>query len=359
MTSYASPLAAVVALLLVVGGCAATDPTSAQPEDTATDGPAATDSTELANSPGVVTLTLANTLDDMPEELIAWVVAVREQAGDSIVFEMSNDHGDLSETGVLRDVAAGTVEMGWVGARALPEFEALLAPMLVDSHELQERVFTEGVPARMLEDLDVPGVTGLAVLPGPSRLFVGVDAELRAPADFTGLRIATDNTPISAATVEALDAELVHGFAGMGLDDVDVILAHLSAVAGNGYHEQAHSLTANLNLWPRPLVVLINTEVFESLSPEQQSALQEAAAAALPGAMRAATSEALAARAICSSPLQIIDLSDDELAAFESALTPVLTTLEEDPASAAYLSEIRTLKDEVNAPPHTLSCENG
>ena len=47
----------------------------------------------------------------------------------------------------------------------------------------------------------------------------------------------------------------------------------------------AKYLTANLNLWPRPYVIVMGEEVFESLTDEQQSALRDAAAAVIPEAL--------------------------------------------------------------------------
>ena len=53
---------------------------------------------------------------------------------------------------MIEDVQAGKVDMGWVGARAfdavgVTSFQALVAPFLVDSYELQDRVFQAGIPA--------------------------------------------------------------------------------------------------------------------------------------------------------------------------------------------------------------------
>ena len=49
--------------------------------------------------------------------------------------------------------------MAWVGARAfdrlgIAAFQPLLAPLLVDSHDLQDAVFHAGIPQRMLPAVD-------------------------------------------------------------------------------------------------------------------------------------------------------------------------------------------------------------
>jgi TRAP-type C4-dicarboxylate transport system substrate-binding protein len=47
---------------------------------------------------------------------------------------------------------------------------------------------------------------------------------------------------------------------------------------------------ANVNLWPRPLVIFAGNEAFESLTSKQQGVLREAATAAVPEALAAARS---------------------------------------------------------------------
>ncbi len=59
----------------------------------------------------------------------------------------------LYEAGTLQDVKAGKVDMAWVGARAfdtvgVKSFQALLAPLLVDSYALEAKVFEKGIPER-------------------------------------------------------------------------------------------------------------------------------------------------------------------------------------------------------------------
>ena len=48
-------------------------------------------------------------------------------------------------------------------------FQPLLAPLLVDSHDLQAAVFEAGIPAEMIAGLDDIDLAGIGVLPGPMR----------------------------------------------------------------------------------------------------------------------------------------------------------------------------------------------
>jgi TRAP-type C4-dicarboxylate transport system substrate-binding protein len=313
-----------------------------------------------------VVLRFANPLDDAPPQLVAFAEEVQRLSDGSIEFEWLPGYGVEPATGgaysdaeatILAAVADGTIDIGRVGARALPGFEALLAPLLVDGHDLQERVFDAGIPARMLADLDGSGLVGIAVLPGPLRRVMGVNHPFPALADFSGATIANDRAALAVATMTALGAESVPGASGLPLDGVDAVLAQFQAIVGNGYHTQADSVVANVNFWPRPLAIVMSAESFEALSPEQQAAPQTAGANAVEPAMEASRDEdAVNGAQLCEAPIDVIEASESELAEMEAALEPVYEDLATDPRMAAYLDEIRALKEELDARPDTLTC---
>ncbi len=233
----------------------------------------------------------------------------------------------------------------------------MLAPLLVDSHDLQQRVFEAGIPERMLADLDETGLVGITVLPGPLRKLAGVEHPFTSPTDFSDQTVASDNTPLAEATFTALGATIAPGREGLPLEEVDAILAHSGAITGNGYHTEADSVVANLNFWPRPLAILMSAESFDALAPEQQDAPLTAGANAFGAAMEASRTEDLTPAAqLCDAPIEVVESSEAQLAEFAAALEPVYDDLASDPRTAAYLDEIRALKDELGAPPDTLVC---
>jgi TRAP-type C4-dicarboxylate transport system substrate-binding protein len=248
--------------------------------------------------------------------------------------------------------------MGWVGTRSLPAFDALLAPLLIDSYDLEQRVFDAGIPMRMADGLRGSGLTAISVLPGPLRKIMGVDRPFVRPADFSGQTIATDTqNAINVATVSALGATPVRGASGMALDGVDGLQTQSLAIVGNGFHNQAQSVTANMNFWPRPLVILIGAERFAALTPDQRDALFTAGEESVAPAMQASREEdATALPQLCASPMAIVDASDQDLAQMRSALEPVYDGLRKDVHAAAFVDEIAVLKMHVGAPPETLTC---
>ena len=85
----------------------------------------------------------------------------------------------------------GEVDLGWVGTRVfdrlgVKSFQALTAPMLIDSYALQNAVIEGGITEEMMQGLDDLGVAGLGVLPDGLRKPIGVDGPILGPADWQG-----------------------------------------------------------------------------------------------------------------------------------------------------------------------------
>jgi pimeloyl-ACP methyl ester carboxylesterase/TRAP-type C4-dicarboxylate transport system substrate-binding protein len=307
-----------------------------------------------------VTLNFANTLDELPTQIQAVLVEAENLSEASLGFTPANRYAvDSSSRGsveavLIEDVRSGAIKMGWVGARALEGFEPLLAPMLVDSYELQFELFERGLPQQLPHD---PALEVIAVLPGPIRKIMGVDNSFLTVEDFAGQTIAGDVTPIAEGTTIALGGIPVASASGMSLDGINGVQAQLAAISGNGYETVADSVTANLNLWPRALVIIMNKDAFDRLTPEQQKALKTAGPNSLDPAMEATLAEDEGAgEVLCASDMDVIESTNEDLAAFVDAVQPVYEALEENPAFAAAIEEIRLVKEELDAPPATLEC---
>lgn len=266
------------------------------------------------------------------------------------------------EQGTLEDVRAGEVDLAWVGARALDRvgvtsFQALLAPLLVDSYDLQEKVFEEGIPRQMLEGLKTADLVGIGVLPGPMRKVLGVSGPLRRPGDFRGRVIGLQDSALSDATLQSLGATPEPVPSGADLDGLDGYEQQLASILGNNYGAAADSVTSNINLWPRPLVIVAGAKVFASLTGEQQTALRDAVDVAIPDALEASRAEDdEAVAALCQQDVSLATASDNDLGHLRTALDPVYADLEADPQAATYLSAISNLKDQVAARPEAPTC---
>ena len=143
---------------------------------------------ERASKPTVLTLANANG-DSVELEPFANAVERRSGGTLKIVFKNHWRPGQAdAEAGLIRDVKAGKADLGWAGTRAfddvgVPAFDALHAPLLIDSLPLERTVLESPLVPAMLGGLKPAGVTGLGILPGPLRRPLGV-APLVKPQDY-------------------------------------------------------------------------------------------------------------------------------------------------------------------------------
>lgn len=262
------------------------------------------------------------------------------------------------ETGLIGDVRAGQADLGVVGSRAwdtvgVDGFRALGAPLLIDSYALQERVLRSPLAGQMLAGLRPLGLAGIGVLPGPLRKPLGVTRPLLKPADYAGLTIGVQQSLVAGATMRALGATPVWfpvtwPIAGFGGAE-----EHISAIQGNQYDKAGRYLTANVNLWPRPLVVFANGKAWAALSPAQQAVLT----LAVTGDVAAETNvvrgeERTDTATLCRrGRLRFLDASQAGIAALRRAVRPVYAQLERDPQTRRYIHRIEAMRQGIPAEP--------
>ena len=266
------------------------------------------------------------------------------------------------EQGLIEDVQAGEVDIAWVGARAfdavgVTSFQALVAPLLIDSYDLQRSVFEAGIPAEMLESLDTIGLTGIGVLPGPMRKVLGISHPFTEPSDFVGEVVGPSGGVLAEQTIRTLGAIPQIVPSETALAGLDALEYQLAAIEANSYYNVARHVTGNLNLWPRPLVIFMNTDRFNALTADQQALLRDAATNAIGPASDASRDEdSQSSPPICGSDLVVDVASATDLVELADAIAPVYAPLEEDANTAAYLDAIRTLKDEIDTPADSFVC---
>ena len=266
------------------------------------------------------------------------------------------------EAGTLEDVKTGKVDMAWVGARVfdtvgVTSFQALMAPLLIDSYDLEAKVFAEGLPQQMLAEVKTLDLVGVGVLPGPMRKVLGVSQSFVAPEDFDGRVVGLQDSAVATKALNVLGAIPRPVPAEAPLDGLDAYEQQLESIAGNGYDASAEYVTSNVNLWPRPLVIVMSNEAFGSLTDEQRSVLSDAAAAAIPKALEASRAEDEEAAAIlCRLGMTFATASESDLAELRTAFEPVYADLVSDPETQSYIDAITSFKTEIAASAEAPSC---
>lgn len=315
--------------------------------------------TKAGGDGGPVTLRMANPYAHLNYEPAVgyFVEQVAERSGGDLQVELVHEWGEFApdaEQRLVRAVAAGDVDMGWVGTRVLDtlgvdSFRALTAPMLVDSYALQRVLFGSDLPGQMLDGLDSLDVTGLAVLAGGLRRPIAVESPLLGPPDWQGRTVQTFRSAGQAATIRALGATPIE----VGPEDRDAGLA-AGAIHGlenslliytlNAMHILAPYTTLNVVLWPETTVLLVNPDRLAGLTDQRAGWLREAAADA---ASRSADLVGVDADVIadaCEAGARFALASEPDLAALREAVAPVYEQLSQDPETGELIARIEELK---------------
>ena len=132
---------------------------------------------------------------------------------------------------------------------------------------------------------------------------------------------------------------------------MDGLEQQLDSVASNQYDELATSATANVALWPRPLVVFGGAKAMSALTDDQVRVLREAArASAEPNAGLNLAGEIEGVAQLCRrGRLQLVTATPGDLAGLRRATAPVMTWLRQDAVTSAALDRISALRATVTA----------
>jgi TRAP-type transport system periplasmic protein len=314
-----------------------------------------------------VVLRLANTngqLDFTPA-VDYFLTRVGEVSGGDLRIEVVDEWGDFAsdaEERVVRGVSSGEIDLGWVATRVfdsigVKNFQALTAPMLIDSYALENAVIESGITTQMLEGLDEVGVIGLGVLADGLRKPVGVTGPILGPADWRGITFGTLRSNEQAQAIRALGATpaqifgtdreegiengTIQGFeTSIWVHQKNPALTHL-----------APYVTANVSLWPQMDVLLANPERLAALTGEQRKWLEEAAQDAASRSAALADKDAQTVGASCAAGARFAEASAADRAALEAAFAPVYADLEQHPQTKAFMERIRALKGSTPSEP--------
>jgi TRAP-type C4-dicarboxylate transport system substrate-binding protein len=306
-----------------------------------------------------IVLTFASEwMNGQPVQLASFADEVAKLSGGTIRirFEDNWRGGDpQQEIDTIRDVRSGKADLGWVGAWAwdslgIHNFDPLLAPFLINSYPLEQRVFARGLAQKMLAGVQRARVVAIGVLPGPMKKVLGLRGRLSSPADFQGLAFGVHG-PLAASTLRALGArpqQFTNEPSGLGgIEKSLVTIANLHLDTANSY------LGGNLNLWPSPLVLFASPKIFRSLSTAQQDALSQAGKEAMKLAMSGTVQDDIGAtRVICARhKLIFIKVTPVQLRELARAVASVTERLSRNPATRRAITEIQALKRGIPPPP--------
>jgi TRAP-type C4-dicarboxylate transport system substrate-binding protein len=333
---------AVVAAVLA-GGCSA--------------GGAAGDKAGGSGEP--VVLRLANSYGDLYDapEVGGFMSRVEARSGGNLRIRTMDHWGDYApdaEQRVVRAVAAGEADLGWAGTRAFDmlgttSFQALQAPMLIDSYALERTVVASDLPGRMMEGLNRVGVRGLGVLADGLRKPIAVKHPVLGVGDWRGITFGTLNSRVQIQAIRALGATPMVAFGAareQALRDgrLQGFELHLFGYQHNVLAPRAPYVTANVNLWPQMDVLFANPSRLGALTEQQRGWLRQAAQDTVDRSAALADHDAQDLKNACESGARVTNASQGDLAALAKAFAPVYASLERDPQARAFIQQIRALK---------------
>jgi len=282
----------------------------------------------------------------------AFVEALESESDGAFRVEITHTYGDGAadaESRLIEAIASGDLDGGWPSTRAfslagIPGLDAIEAPMTLTSYEALDALVSGSAAERALTALDGSGVAGLALAVGDLRRPFAADAFLLGPRDWEGIAFRSYNSPVQADAIEALGATARHlsfgwvqEVAGGRLQGIET---GIGVYAGNSFSTELPYATANVVLWPKVNVLAMSQERLDSLTDEQRGWVEGAVEAALAAAAAADYDESSAVAALCEAGVRFGLASDDDLAALEEAVQPVIDALTASEADTELLADV-------------------
>jgi TRAP-type C4-dicarboxylate transport system substrate-binding protein len=310
-----------------------------------------------------VVLTLAS--HDTGAEAREWIAAVQRLSGGSVRIAQRPDWRDREvdyERDTIADVRSGKADLALIPARAydtlgVNSFQALLAPLLVDSYPVERAVLKSHVPDRMLAGVGKLGVVGVAALPGALQYVLSMTHPLLRPLDYathgrTGWQIGVRPSLLTTATFRALGAGTIAIAPGTDRSKFYSVEANPSDIWAFKYESATPgtTLARNITLWPRVMTVVMNRDAYDRLSPAQRKALLRSGSAATgPAVQRIAQVEGGAMQRFCRMRpyhqlVNLLTATPTDLRLTRRALQPLYAELLRNPSTAAGIGEIRAIR---------------
>jgi TRAP-type transport system periplasmic protein len=293
----------------------------------------------------------------MPQVDPYLVNRVAKLSAGNVQIDMAYHVGENAPDGeqqVVRDVDAGRYDLGVIGTRVFDtlgvnSFQALTAPMLIDSYPLERAVIGSGIPAQMMRSLDTLHVTGLGVLADGLRKPIAARKPLLGPADWRGITFAAFRSREAAEAIRALGAAPSDAWGtqldqGLGSGTIGGFEKNLLIYRLKDMWNQAPYVTANVNLWPQTLAVIANPDRLARLTSQQRAWLTEAVRDAAARSTGLIDGDARLLAGLCAGGTRFADASHADLAALQNAFAPVYAQLERNPQTKLFIGEINRLK---------------
>ena len=281
--------------------------------------------------------TAANEDDPYHLSALRFKEVVEEKTGGRITVNEYPSSQLGSEPEMWEGMQTGTCDMAVMTnayvSSYVPANGALDLPFIFSDLEQARSVVDGGIRQALIDNLEGTGVTCLAFSEGGFRQLCTRNAAIKTPNDLAGLKIRCMETKTYLSAYGALGVnatpmawgELLTALQQGTVDGCD---APLSVLYTNGFPDICKYID-NVNLFYSPLPICISSNVFSSLSADDQQILRDAAAEAVTAARDNNDAKADSMETdLAAQGMTIIPAEEVDAEAFRAAVQPCYKEME-------------------------------
>lgn len=254
--------------------------------------------------------------------------------------ERYNGGKKVTKHDLLDLMESGAIEMSqmyttWLGERYSKDLRVLDLPFLFRDHDHAAAVLDGEIGECLLEGLSKTGVKGLAfTYSGGFRMIPAVKA-INSMADFEGLRLRSNRSPVAVDTLKAVGAEPVV----MELEDISGAVQSGEIVGGESTYPRFYGLKQNevcdvINDTGHSLFltsIITSQKFWDSLEPGLQAIIRMAASnAARTERVESVEDIAMVQQRCKDEGIDVVKLPEEEVAKFKAATVPVYAKYERE-----------------------------
>jgi len=265
--------------------------------------------------------------------------------------------GGGDDIALLNGIKGGVVDGGAVSAAIFPNakifsFVALQMPFLIDNYALEAKVIasTSPIAKRMLAlGTARAGLKGLAIFEGGERQLVLKKGPVDSLSDLKGLKLRSVQSPLLADTLSALGANpdplpVGEVFGALQNGTVDGLESNSGLIFTNKFYEAGATHITLANLFTFPAILVMNLAKFNSLPPDLQQVIVNAARETPLFSLNIVSSTATFPALLCAAGVKYHIPSTAEKRAMLRAVQGVYTKYEKNPQVRAFVTAIQKLK---------------
>lgn len=275
---------------------------------------------------------------------------LRQRTGERVSIETIGSASKDSEAYMVNQVRNGQLDMARINIAALggsePAVAALSLPYLFRSRVQMRQVLDGPIGEEILAKLGSQGLVGLCFYDAGARSFYS-RKPIHSAGDMKGMTIQVEASEVSVETAKALEANPVtmpyaQVAGALQVGAIDAVENTWSAYLSGGHYRVApyYGLTEHSRA---PSVLVFSKKIWDGLSPQDRTAIRDAAKDSVAVLRyKLDTYEAAARKTATDAGSEIIGNVDRN--SFVDALVPLRDRLLPDRRTQALVQRIRTLE---------------